>query len=170
MQPMFINPLDYMNIHPAFLPVDLETGANTGLVVSLKGYAGAICCLFKKAGTAGDDPVFTLKQSQDVSATGEKALNFTEIRSKLHATTVPGLFTTVTQAAANTYTDDTAAEKSGLICVWVPTDSLDVNNNFDCIRMSIPDTGSAGAELGGAFYILCGSRYGGAAMLSPLVD
>lgn len=161
---------EILNIHPAILPVDSQAAANNGIVISLKGYAGVACVLFKKAGTAGDDPVFTLTQCQAVGGTGEKALTFTRIYSKLHATTVPGLFTRVNQAAAGTYTDDTAAEKSGLIVVDVKAEDLDVDNNFDCVRLAIPDTGAAGAQLIAGFYLLYGPRYAGAGMLSPIAD
>jgi hypothetical protein len=141
-----------------------------GLVISLKGYAGVGIVLFKKAGTAGDDPVFTITQASAIAGTGEKALNFTRVYSKLHATTVPGLFTQVTQAAANTYTDDTAAEKSGMIGVDIKAEDLDQANGFDCVRLAIPDTGSAGAQLISAFYCLYGPRYGGAGLISPIAD
>lgn len=162
---------EIVNIHPAILPVDSQAGANNGLVVSLKGYAGALLVLFKKAGTAGDDPVFTVTQAQAIAGTGEKALNFTRVYSKLHATTVPGLFTKTDKSASNTYTDDTAAEKSGIIAVDIKAEDLDVDNGFDCVRLAIPDTGSAGAQLIAGFYILYGPKFGGIAnMLSPIAD
>jgi len=171
MQHMNCDLFEILNLHPAINPVDLESGANNGVVISLKGYAGVGIVLQKKAGTAGDDPVFTVTQCSAVAGTGEKALNFTRIYSKLHATTVPGTWTQTTQAAGNTYTDDTAAEKSGFIGVDIKAEMLDQANGFDCVRLAIPDTGSAGAELGAAFYILYGPRYApGAAMLSPIVD
>ncbi|HWA22321.1 MAG TPA: hypothetical protein VG735_08005 [Caulobacterales bacterium] len=161
------------NIHPAILPVDLESGANNGIWISLKGYAGCCVVLHKKAGTAGDDPIFTLKQSTDVtnSQSDSKALTFTRVYSKLHATTVPGAWTLNTQAAAGTYTDDTSAEKSGIIAVDVKAEDLDQANGFDCLRLEIPDTGSAGAELAGAVYILYGPKHSGiAAQLSPIAN
>lgn len=169
------NPLDWMNIHPAILPVDSQSGANNGLVVSLKGYAGVLFLIQKKAGTAGDDPVVTLTQAQAIAGTNEKALPLPagRVRSKLHATTVPALFTDVGNAAASggTYTDDTSAEKAGIIAVWIATEDLDVDNGFDCVRLAIPDTGSAGAQLISATYLLFGPRYGGGGVvLSPIAD
>lgn len=169
------HPLDWLNIHPAILPVDSQTGAASGLVISLKGYEGVLILLQKKAGTAGDDPVFTITQSSAVAATGEKALPLpaNRIRSKLHATTVPGVFTDVANAAASggTYTDDSAAEKAGIIACWIQASDLDVDNSFDCVRLAIPDTGSAGAQLISATYILVGPKYGGGdKMISPIAD
>lgn len=163
---------EIVNIHPAILPVDSQAGANNGLVVSLKGYAGALVCLFKKAGTAGDDPVFTMTQASAIAGTGEKALTkIARVYSKLHATTVPGVWTRTEQTAAATFTDDTSAEKSGLIVYDVKAEDLDRANGFDCIRLAVPDTGSAGAQLLCAFYVLYGPRNSGiGAMASPLVD
>ncbi|MGE0828949.1 MAG: hypothetical protein AB7O04_06315 [Hyphomonadaceae bacterium] len=161
---------EVMNFHPAILPVDSQSGASSGLVISLKGYQGCGIILMKKAGTAGDDPVFTLTQCSAVAGTGEKALNFTRIYTKLHATTVPGAFSLVTQAAGGTYTDDTAAEKAGLMAVDVKASMLDQANGFDCIRLAIPDTGSAGAQLIAALYCLYGPKYGGGAMITPIAD
>lgn len=165
------NPLDWINIHPAINPVDSQAGNVTGIAVSLKGYAGALVVLQKEPGTAGDDIVFTLLQGTSVAFSTNKALQIDTVRSKLHATTVPGLFTEVTQAAGDTYTDLTSAEKAGLIAVWVPVEDLDVDNGYDCIRLDIPDTGSGSAQLIGAFYVLVGPRYGGGdKMLSPIAD
>lgn len=161
---------EIVNFHPAILPVDSQAAANNGIVISLKGYAGVGIVLFKKAGTAGDDPVFTLTQCSAVAGTGEKALNFERVYSKLHATTVPGTFTRTDQSAANTYTDATAAEKSGFIGVDIKAEMLDVANGFDCVRLAIPDTGSAGAQLIAGFYVLYGPRFGGAGAVSPIAD
>ena len=161
---------EIVNIHPAILPVDSQSGASSGLVVSLKNYAGCLVLLQKKAGTAGDDVVFTMTQAQAVAGTGEKALPFSRIYKKLHATTVPGTWTLTEQAAAGNYTDDTSAEKAGLIAVDVKAEDLDQANGFDCIRLAIPDTGSAGAQLISATYILYGPKNGGAGMVSPIAD
>ena len=161
---------EIVNIHPAILPFDSQSGAAAGLWVSLKGYAGALVTLIKKAGTAGDDIVFTLTQATAVAGTGEKALQITDVYSKLHATTVPGLWTKTTQSAGDTYTDLTSAEKAGIIAVDVKAEDLDTDNSFDCLRLSVPDTGSAGAQLIAAFYILYGPKYVGAGMISPIAD
>lgn len=164
------NPLDWLNIHPAILPVDSQSGASSGLVVSLKGYSGCLVVLEKMAGVAGDDPVVTITQAQAIAGTGEKALQISKVRQKLHATTVPGVFTEVSQAAADTYVDATSAEKAGVITVDVKATDLDIDNGFDCIRLAIPDTGAGGAQRISAFYLLYGPKYGGAGQLSPLVD
>lgn len=162
---------EIVNIQPAILPVDSQAAAASGAVVSLKGYAGCLVVLQKKAGVAGDDIVFTLTQAQAIAGTNEKALQIDRVYSKLHATTVPGTWTKTEQTAADTYTDLTSAEKAGIICVDVKAEDLDVDNGFDCLRLAIPDTGAGGAQLISASYILYGPKYGpGSKMISPIAD
>lgn len=162
---------EIVNIQPAILPVDSQAGASSGAVVSLKGYAGCLIVLQKKAGIAGDDIVWTVTQAQAIAGTGEKALKTKRVYQKLHATVVPGTWTKVEQAEADTYTDLTSAEKAGIIAMDVKADDLDVDNGFDCIRLAIPDTGSGGAQLISATYILYGPKYGpGSKMISPIAD
>lgn len=162
--------VEQAQIVAAIVPVDLETGANNGDWVSMKNYERLTVVVFKAAGTAGDDPVLTMKQAQDVSGTAAKALNFTRVDSKVGAQTGIGDFTTNTQAAANTYTDAVSAEAQGIFVIDFRSSDLDNAGGFDCVQVSIPDTGSAGAEIGSAFYILWGARYQGAGLKSAIVD
>lgn len=149
----------------AFVPVDLETGANNGVYVSLTDFDRCTVVVLKAAGTASDDPVITMTQATDVEGTDAKALNFTRIDQKQGATALAavGGWTEVDQAAGNTYTPD-GAEDQGIYCIEFQASDLDVNNGFTCLAVAIPDTGSAGAQLGTAFYILRGARYAGAGL------
>jgi hypothetical protein len=151
------------------IPVDMSAAANNGDWVSLKNYDRCSIVVFKAAGTAGDDPVLTVRQAQDVSGTGAKALNFTRIDAKVGAQTGIGVFTTVTQAAANTYTDAASAEAQAIFVIEFQAADLDVQNGFDCLQVQIPDIG-ANAQLGCALYILRNPRYAGAALPSAIVD
>lgn len=157
------------NIVAAFGPVDMTSAANNGDWVSLKYFDRITVVLFKAAGTAGDDPILTIRQAQDVSGTGAKALNFTRIDIKAGTLTSIGSYTTVTQAAANTYTDATHAEIAAIYQVDFQAADLDVNNGFDCVQVQVPDVGAA-AQLGAAFYILRGARYVKPGHLSAIVD
>jgi len=103
----------------AIIPVDSQSAANNGDWVSLKNFGSVVCLLYKAAGVAGDDPVFTLRQATDVSGTSAKALNFTRIDAKVGAQTGVGSFTTVSQAAANTYTDTASAEAQAIMAVEI---------------------------------------------------
>lgn len=161
--------LEKMQIVSAIVPVDLQAAANNGDWVSLKNYGRCAIVLFKAAGTAGDDPVFTLRQATDVSGTGAKELTFTRIDSKVGTQTAVGTFTKATQAAANTYTDAVSAEAQAIMVVDIKAEDLDVANDFDCIQLQIPDVGS-NAQLGCALYLLHEPRYGGATLPSAIVD
>lgn len=169
---MFLNNLlvEAAQIVTAIAPVDSQTGANNGDWVSMKNFDRCTVIVLKAAGVAGDDPVITMKQASDVSGTGAKALDFTRIDAKVGAQTGIGAFTTVTQAAGNTYTDATSAEAQGLFVIEFQSSDLDVNDGFDCIQLSIPDTGAGGAQLIAALYVLRGARYAGAALPSAIID
>lgn len=155
------------NIVAAFVPVDMQAAANNGDWVSMKPYGRCVAVLFKAAGTAGEDPVFTLKQATDASGTGAKALNFTTIYSKVGTQTGIANFTRTTQAAANTYTDTVSAEAQAIIGVEIDGSDLDVDNGFTHVQLSIPDTGT-NAQLGCGFYLMLDPRHEGASLPSPI--
>ncbi len=161
--------LEKNQVVAAIIPVDLMTAANNGDWVSLKNYGRVAAILFKAAGTAGDDPVFTLRQATDVSGTNAKALPFTRIDSKVGTQTGIGQFTTTTQAAANTYTDLVSAEAQAIMVVDIKAEDLDADNGFDCVQLQIPDVG-ANAQLGCALYILHEPRNAKAQLDSAIVD
>lgn len=150
--------VEQMQIVSAIVPVDLQSAANNGDWVSMKNFARCSIVLFKAAGTAGDDPVLTVRQATAVDGTGAKALNFTRVDSKVGTLTAVGTFTANTQAAANTYTDATSAEAQGIFVIDIKSEDLDVANGFDCVQFQVPDVGS-NAQLGCALYLLWGSRY-----------
>lgn len=152
-----------------FGPADMAAAASTGDWVSLKGYERCTVVFFKGAGTAGDDPVLTLSQAQDVAGTGAKALNFTRVDVKQGTLANVGTFTAVTQAAANTYTEATSAEAAAIWLVEVSGEMLDVDGGFDCIRASVADTGT-NPQLGACLYVLRGARYGRNPLPSAIAD
>lgn len=162
--------VEEVQIVAAIIPVDSQTGANTGDYVSLKKYERCSVVIFKAAGVAGDDPVITVTQAQDVAGTGVKALNFTRVDAKVGAQTGVGTFTAVTQAAGNTYTDLVSAEAQGLFVIEFKAEDLDVNNGFDCLKVAVPDTGAGGAQLLCGLYILRGCKYASNPLPSAIVD
>jgi hypothetical protein len=104
-----------------------------------------------------------------VAGTGAKALDFTRIDYKAGTLTAVGGWTTVNQAAANTFQDATHAEVAAIYVVEVNSEKLDVNNGFDCVQAQVPDVGAA-AQIGAVLYILGPARYGAASMPSAIVD
>ena len=155
------------NIVAGIVPADLQTGANNGDWVSLKDYGRCVAVFFKGIGTAGDDPVFTLKQATDATGAGSKALTFTSVYSKVGTQTGIANFTETTQAAAATYTDAVSAEAQAIIGVEINATNLDVDGGFTHVQLSIPDVGG-NAQLGCAFYIMLDPRYAGESMPSPI--
>lgn len=162
MQTKFIESAD---IVAGFVPVDMQTGANTGDWVNLSTYARCVAVLFKAAGTAGDDPVFTLQQATDNAGTSAKALTFTTVWSKVGTLASIAAFTKNTQAAAGTYTDTVSAESQAIMLVEIRAEDLDVSNGFNHIQLSIPDTGT-NAQLGCAFYLMLDPLHAGVSQVS----
>lgn len=161
--------LEKNQIAAGFVPLALTT-ARTGDYVSLKNYGRCAIVFYKAAGTAGDDPTITLTQAQNVSGTGVKELNFTRIDVKQDTDlTAVGAFATVTQAAANTYTDATSAEDQAIWVIDVKAEDLDIANGFDCIKAAISDVGT-NAQLGAMLYILHEPRYASGTLPSAIVD
>ena len=165
--------IDSTQIVSGFVPVDTQSAANPGDVVSMKNYNHLTVVFFKAAGSANDDPVLTFQQCSDVSETGIKNLaTIDEYWSKQGAAlNAVGTFTRVAQTASQTVTlDATSAEEQGLYIFEVDAADLDVANSFDCVKVSVADTGAAGAQLGCMLYILSEPRYAGATLPSAIAD
>ena len=146
------------NLVSAFVPVDMQTGANTGDWVGLTDYQRCVIVLFRGAGTAGDDPAFVLKQATDNAGTGSKDLTFTVVYSKVGTQTGIADFTRNTQTAATTYTDAASAEAESVIAVEVSSEDLDVDNSFSHVQLSVADIGG-NAQLGCGFYLMLDPRH-----------
>lgn len=159
--------LETHDIVPGFLPVDMQAAANNGQYVNISLCDRVVVVLYKAVGTAGDDPVFTLQQATSAGGGGVKALNVSRLRKKIGAIASTPLWTIVTQTAAATYTDTDSAEAASIIATEVVGTDLDLNNGFKYLRLTIPDVGG-NAQLGCAFYIMCGIRYTGAVNQSAI--
>lgn len=161
--------LENATLEAAFVPVDMQTGANAGDWVSLENYERCIVVLYKGIGTAGDDPVFKLQQAKTSAGGTSKNLDFTEIYSKVGSTAVSGVtaWTETTQAADTSFTDATSAENEAFIVVEVKADDLDVSNDYKFVQLSVADVGS-NAQIGCGFYILLDPRYPQATIDSAL--
>ncbi|HEY0984651.1 hypothetical protein [Schlesneria sp. T3-172] len=158
--------LEIADIVPAFVPVDLQTAANNGQWVSMRNIGRLLCVLYKAAGTAGDDPVFTLRQATSNTGANAKPLSFTRVRTKIGAIGATLQWSLVTQSAANTYSPVSAASPALMAVDVTPTD-LDLNNGFGFVQVQVPDTGT-NAQLGAAFYIAYSVRFPQAELTSAL--
>ena len=139
-----------------FVPLDLQTQRD-GDWVHLRDFNHLSVIFYKGTGTDGDDPVVTLQQATDNAGAGAKAYNFTTIYSKQGADVqTVGQFTKTTQAAAGSYTNTDAHQQ----CIWVieiDRTSLDFDNGFEYVRVTLNDTGS-NPQLGCLLYVLTGMR------------
>ena len=142
-------------------PVDMSSAANNGGWVDVKPFEGVAVIFIKGAGTAGQDPTFTLKQAKSNSGSDSKDLNFTTVYRKQGTTADEGVFTVENRASDNEYTNGTLAENKAIIGVYIQANWLDVDNGFDHMRIEVPDVGSA-AQLGCCIYIGTGPNYAGA--------
>lgn len=156
-------------------PLDWQTARN-GDYVSFKHASVIGVLIIKGQGTDGDDPTFTFQQATDVAGTNAKNLAvITEYYKKeenaenLEAT---GTWTRVTQTASHQIAPgDPSAQSAALYYTEIANDELDVDGGFDCMRVTIGDTGT-NAQLGAVVYVLGGLRYQGRpdSLLSSIAD
>ena len=168
-----MNLLDEVQIVSGFVPVNTQSGANVGDVVSLGNYNRLTVVFFKAAGVANDDPVLTFEQGTDVAfGTNKNLATIDEYWYKQGAAlTAVGTFTRVTQSASQTVTlNATSAEQQGIYVFEIPASDLDVDGGYDCVRVTVADTGSAGAQLGCMLYLLSEPRHATAMLPSAIID
>lgn len=135
---------------------------------SMKFYRRATFLLIGAATGAGETPILTLQQAQDVSGTAAKALPvITIVDAKTDAAALSniGTFTEIRQTAAATFTG--AAATQVLYAVDVRVEELDLTGGFDCMRGTVADTGATVAN-GVLCALLWGTRY--QPMFNPLAN
>ena len=151
--------LDRVNVEPAFVPVDMQSGDNNGAWISMVNYQTAIIILFKGAGTDGDDPIFKLQQADSSAGGNAKDLNFSIIHEKVGATVADVVsWTRQTQTAATSYVNTDSAQVEALIVVEVLAAELDQDNSFTHIRLEVANIG-ANAQIGCALYVRLDPRF-----------
>ncbi len=158
-----MNPIELVGHEVAMLPKDITGAAQVGDYVSLKNYS--VCVITLQQGAwAGGTPAVTLTQSQDVAATGEKALGFSKRWTKVGVTGTTFVKTDVTSDTFNL-----PAVANTINKIFVQAEDLDTDNGFDvlCVKVASP---GANADLLEAHYDLYGARYPQAVMLDAKVD
>ncbi len=144
------------DISTGVVPVDLQT-AQTGKRVSLRNAGGCTVVIFKAAGTAADDPTFTLRQHTAASSGTSADLAIIDHYYLKTEATLDGDETWVkeTQSAAATIVDPggdgTSAEAQQIIAIEV--DATELSDGYDYISLDTTDTGS-NAQLGCVLYLL----------------
>ena len=153
----------------AYNPVDVNGAAQTGDWISLKNFHRCAVIIFGDAGSSGTDITITAQQATDVSGSGAKALNFTRVDKKEGADIFAiGQFTTVEQAAANTFTTTNNEQSDQIYVLDFGPDDLDVDGGFDCIRIT-QNAGNASKLMAG-LYIPYGPKVGTDPLPSVIAD
>lgn len=132
----------------AFAPVDSQSGNITGKRFSLQNAGAVTFLVVKAAGTANDDPAFTLKQhTAYTSGTTADCAVITRVWTKQEtALDNDEAWSLTSQAAAATFTgNSTSAESQMLIAITVGADQL--SDGYTHVSLDLADTGSAGAQL-----------------------
>lgn len=132
--------------------------------VSMKGYERMTAIIICDNATTVTGSAITLKQAQDVAATGEKALSFSRMLANIDTAAAATMVETA--VVSDTFTTTAIDAKNSLYVLDIHADDLDVDNNFDCVRVG---TGNATAQVLAVIYILHAAKYAGAA-LDPTVD
>lgn len=142
------------DIGTGFVPVDMQTGTNTGKRIALKRNRKVTFILYKAAGTGGDDPVLTFQEHTASSGgtTQTFAGGITKYYKKSEATLDNDeSWVEVTQAAAGTVTLTGEAALQGIYVFEIDAEQL--ADTFTHMSLNIADTGS-NAALGCVLYVV----------------
>jgi hypothetical protein len=133
--------LEKLDFVSGIVPINIGS-ARSSDVVSVKNHGRVAIVFHKAAGSASEDPTLTILQATSVAPSNAKALNFTDVFTKQGTLSSVGTWTKTTQASGNTYTNATASENEAVWVIDIPVDTLDVDNGFDCVQVTIADAGS----------------------------
>lgn len=150
-------------IEVAVVPKDITGAVQNGQYISMKGFEHLTIIIVQGA-WAGGTPAVTLGQATAVAGTGAKALGFTKYWQKAGLTASQFASTDV---VSNTFNLPNTANT--VTAIEVPSDTLDVTNGFDCVRVSVASPG-ANADLLSIIYVLSSPRRGNAVMADAKID
>lgn len=138
----------------AWSPVDSQSGNITGKRIFIGDCGGITFLVNKAAGTANDDPTFTVKQhTAYTSGTSADLAVVTYWYSKQETAldNDESWVKTTQSAAATVVGNSTSAESQMLIVIEV--DAAQLTDGYAWVSLDLADTGSAGAQLVSATYI-----------------
>jgi hypothetical protein len=146
---------DVYDLSTGLSPVDLSLGANTGKRLSMSEVESVSIVVIKAAGTAGQNPVLTLKQHTAASGGVTSDLPIITTYWVKGEATLDGdeVWTEVSQAAGAVITDPGtgSAAVEQLVVISVKASQLTSGNTH--ISLDVADTGAA-AQLGCVLYIV----------------
>ncbi len=144
--------MEMLNLKQGFLPVDLNTGANTGIRINMAS-GDRLAFILQMTTSTAAAVTLNLQQHDAASSGNSKALSVANPYYHKHGAAT--IFTKVVPgAAADTY--DLAslfASDGGIVVFEVLAEDLDVTNNFQWVSCSLIDSTAAkvGACLAVAF-------------------
>lgn len=146
-------------------PAALTSTAGDGDYVSLKNYAKLTIVIVVDNGSTVTGGAVTLLQAKTVAAGSEKPLGFTKAWRNIDT----GASDTLAEFAveSDTFTTDTTNAKNLLYVIEVDAADLDVDNDFDCVRIDVASMANA---VGAVLYILHPSRYASPLAISAITD
>jgi hypothetical protein len=137
--------------------------------VSMKGYNHLTAIITFQNATTVTGSVIGFAQAQDVSGTGSTVLQFTNYWACVDDSSSVAL-TRLNPAGAMSFTTDATNSKSGFYIVEIDVSTLDNNNGFGCIQVTV---GNAIATTIEVIYILGeNGRYEGdyLSLMDPLAN
>jgi hypothetical protein len=148
-----------INVASGLTVVDLATGANAGDVVHMDYWGECLVLLVKEAGAAGEPPIITVEQTQEIGGT-PKALtirggSYVKKGANLQAV---GDWTKTAMTTANTL-NLTAGDTEAIVAMHIRSADLDMANGYNCIKVSVAKTGATAGQLGTLLYIMGSPRY-----------
>lgn len=133
-------------------PVNLATGANTGLRVKMDDCDRLLVVMYKDAGAEAEGPVLSFYQHDDAAAGNTADLNVSRIWVKQAAALVESTpWTLVTQTADEDY-DMVAGNTEAIVVVEIAAEDLNRTSGYYWVSADIADVGDT-AQIGCLFYI-----------------
>lgn len=148
------------DIIPAIVPVNLNTGANTGGRVHMKNYRNCALVVFASIGTAASDLAVDVQEA--TAATGG-TIHDLDIVTRYYvkdalSLTAAATWSEITQAATSEIADagaaGTSAEHSQILVIEV--DETQLSDGYEWLSINVPQPGAT--KLGCAFYVMSGLK------------
>lgn len=132
-----------MSVYSAVAPQQ-KTSAFETSAISLKEYGEtSIIITTGDMGSPVGSPAVTLRQSTDVSKTGEKALGFDYVYT--------GSTTDDTLAKTTVTSDTFDLEENKTYVIELNDSELDADNDFDCVHVEVSDPSAQGVYVSVVF-------------------
>jgi len=147
------------DIVPAIVPVNLNTGANTGGRVHMKNYRNCAIVIFASIGTAASDLAVDVQEADAATGGTIQDLDVVTkyyIKDALSLTSATTWSEIAQTPAASEISDaggaGTSAEHSQVVVIEI--DNTQLSDGFEWLSINVPQPGAT--KLGCAFYVLTG--------------